>query len=383
MSALAVPVSLASVVLLVYVLAGYPLLLAVWVSVRRARPVRRAPATPSVSVLLPVRNGERWLDAKLRTILELEYPRSQLQVIVIDDGSTDGTRAIVERYREDGVVVVAGSGAGKAAALSAGLEAATGDVLFFTDVRQRLDATALKVLVEHLSDPTVGVVSGELVILDGSTEAESNIGLYWRYEKWIRRRLSDLDSVLGATGCIYVMRRSLARHLPEGLLLDDVYLPLMAFFQGYRVLFTGEARAYDYPTGLESEFRRKVRTLAGNYQLIRYFPQLLLPTNRMWVHYLSHKLGRLLLPFALLALAVVTPWLPGPWGLLLGAGQVAFYMLALLDTQLADGHPLKRLTSPVRTFVVLMAAALASASILFLGSRGFWKTTQVREARNA
>jgi hypothetical protein len=165
--------------------------------------------------------------------------------------------------------------------------------------------------------------------------------------------------------------------MPAGCLLDDMYLPLNAFFQGYRVLFDSKARAYDQPTSLDSEFRRKVRTLAGVYQVIGYFPALLDPTaNRMWIHFVSHKLGRLLVPFALLTLLITAPFLPWPLNLLMVAGQLFFYGLAWLDLFLSEKNPLKKVTSPIRTFVVLMTASLAASSILFRPGDSFWRPTR-------
>ncbi|MEP6535783.1 MAG: glycosyltransferase family 2 protein [Bryobacteraceae bacterium] len=354
---------------LLYVLFGYPLLLAARARLH-SRPVIKAQEWKTVSVLLAVKNGEKFLRAKLESILALDYPRELLQVIVISDGSTDRTDAIAAELADVAIPVPPG---GKALALNAGMAKATGEILFFTDVRQPLAADSLRQLVNCFADPRVGVASGELIILDGKTQGEASIGLYWRYEKWIRNLLSQIDSVMGATGCIYAMRRDLAVALPAGTLVDDMYLPLAAFFRGYRVIFEPAARAFDYPTVLDAEFRRKVRTQAGVYQIIGAYPSLLGPGNRMWIDFVSHKLGRLLLPYACLLMAGASFWLPEPWRTLALAGQAGFYLFALLDVWLPEGFPLKRLTSPFRTFVVLMAAAFCAGSILVLPHNYFWK----------
>ena len=321
-----------------------------------------------------MRDGARWIRAKLESLLALDYPRDLLQIVVVDDGSVDETAALAAEF--EGVQVVRVPPGGKALALNAGIARATGDVLFFTDVRQALGRGSLASLVSHLADPSVGVVSGELVIREGDSMEEAAIGLYWRYEKWIRKRLSSLDSVLGATGCIYVMRRLLAVPQPAGLLVDDMYLPLAAFFKGYRVVFDEEARAFDQPSRLGSEFRRKVRTLAGNFEIIGAYPQLLLPTNRMWLHFVSHKVGRLLLPWALLAIALTTPFLPAPWLLAAAAAQVLVYGAAAIDPLVPQATALKRLTSSARTFVVMVAAALVAARYLLPGRRDYWTPTK-------
>ena len=338
-----------------YTLFGYPLLLAVlahW----RARPVRKAPWRATVSVILPVYNGERWIAAKMDSILALDYPAGLLEILVVSDGSTDATESIVRgftgRAKIELIVVPKG---GKAAALNAALARASGEILFFTDVRQQLHRESLANLVACFADPEVGVASGELVIRDGAGIEEASVGLYWKYEKWIRRQLSSLDSVPGATGCIYAMRRELASPLPEYTLNDDMYLPIGAFFRGYRVILDDAALAFDYPTPLASEFRRKVRTLAGVYQMVGFFPALLGPRNRMWIHFFSHKLARLLMPWALIAAAVASFGLPAPWRAWAIGAQASAWLLALLDACLPAKFPLKRLTSPLRTFAVMMS----------------------------
>jgi biofilm PGA synthesis N-glycosyltransferase PgaC len=363
--------------IVVYVLFGYPLLLALLCAVRRQVPVLKAPVTPTVSVIVPVRNGERWIEKKLQTIRALDYPGDRIEIIVVDDGSTDHTATLAGSV--EGVEVVRLPPGGKALALNAGIARASGDILFFTDVRQALDRGSLSSLVSQFSDPSVGVASGELVILDGNTREEANVGLYWRYEKWIRRRLSRLDSVLGATGSIYAMRRELAVPLPAGLLLDDMYLPLAAFFKGYRVVFDENAKAFDYPARLGSEFWRKVRTIAGNYEIVATYPALLLPTNRMWFHFVSHKLGRLVVPWALLAIVFATPFLPFPVWVFAAFAQIVVYGSAALDPFVPERSIVKRLTSPPRTFVVMMAAALLATGHVLPGQREYWKPTTIGE----
>lgn len=366
---------LLALVLVLWVLIGYGVLLSILAKGKHVEPVKHFEPR-SVTVLLAVHNGERWLRAKLDTLLALDYPPELLHIIVISDGSTDNTVSIAGEFAQRGVECLPVPKGGKALALSAGLARAQGEILFFTDVRQPLDPGSLRELVSYFADPTVGVVSGELIIREGDSLAEANVGLYWKYEKSIRIKLSKIDSVLGATGCIYAMRRSLAKPLPAGCLLDDMYLPLHAFFQGYRVLFDSKARAYDQPTALDAEFRRKVRTLAGVYQVIGYFPALLGPRNRMWIHFVSHKFGRLLVPFALLAMLITAPFLPAPLNWLMCAGQLFFYGLALADLVLPEKTLLKKITSPIRTFVVLMTASLVATSILFRPGDSFWKPTR-------
>lgn len=376
---LAATLVLGSGLFVLYVLALHPLLLGLLARLHR-NPIQKREQWKTVSVILPVRDGAPWIERKLRTLLELDYPRELVEILVVSNGSQDATDEIVGRYTDRGVRLLRTEAAGKAVALNEGIARARGEILFLTDVRQILDRNCLRHLVACLGDPSVGVVSGELYILKGESFEEENIGLYWRYEKWIRVCLSRIDSVLGATGAIYAMRRELAAALPPNTLLDDVCLPLEAFCRGYRIVFEPEARAYDYPTSLRSEFYRKVRTLAGVYQVIHRYPRLLHPRTRMWFHFVSYKCGRLMLPFALLLGAAASVALPRGWRETALASQAAFYGLAILDAWVPDSWFVKRFSSLARTFTYLMAATLVAPFYLWRGGGGAWKHTEVRPA---
>lgn len=366
-----------------WVVVLYPIVLAL--RAMRENPVRKAPLKPTVSVILPVRNGAAFLADKLESLFAQEYPAGKIvDILVVSDGSTDRTEEIARGYAARGVRLLTQASSGKCAALNLAIPEARGELLLLTDVRQRLKADCVAKLAACFADSRVGAASGELVILDGETSAEARVGLYWRFESWIRRSLSRVDSMLGATGPIYALRRELAVPVPPECLLDDMYLPLAAFRRGFRLIQEPAAVAWDYPTDLESEFRRKVRTLAGNYQLLRYYPWLLGFGNRMWLDYMSIKMGRLLLPFAMLAMLGASPFLRWPWGAAALAGQAGFYALAALDPYLPEGlGAAKKLSSAARAFTVMMLAALIAASVFFTDPRRLWKETRVRKAGHA
>jgi poly-beta-1,6-N-acetyl-D-glucosamine synthase len=293
------------------------------------------------------------------------------------DGCTDASEEIVREYFSRNVRLISLPRSGKPAALNAAALEASGEIMVLTDVRQNLQPDALRKLVRPFCEPAVGVVSGELVLRKGATQAEADIGLYWRYETWIRRQLSLIDSMFGATGPFYAIRRELFVPIPEDILLDDMYLPLSAFFKGYRLVVEQEALAFDYPMTRHREFGRKVRTLAGNYQLLRRMPQLLTPSNRLLWHFLSYKVGRLLLPWLLGVLFYSSFRLPRPLNGIAIGGQVFTYSLALLDPLVAQGSSLKRASSAVRTLVVLMAATIIGLKILFVPPQSLWKVTNI------
>jgi poly-beta-1,6-N-acetyl-D-glucosamine synthase len=378
-SGLAAIIFLAGAGFAIYIVAGYPLLLA-GLAKWRPKPIHKCDTHASVTVLLAVYNGEKWIRAKLESILRLAYPRELMQILVISDGSTDQTGRIVAEFRAQGVELLRVPHGGKAAALNAGMARARGDILFFTDVRQPLEPDALHHLVACLGDPAVGGVSGHIVVVQGNGGREADVGLYWRFEKWLRDKLTASGSLLVATGCIYALRRQLARPLPTDALIDDAYLPLAAIFAGYRFVFERQAVAHDYPTQLDVEFERKVRTLAGLFQVVRSYPRLLNVLTPVGFHFFSYKLGRLLLPYALLLTAISSFFLPRPWAEAAIAAQALLYGLAGADHWIPAGFALKRLSAPGRTFVVLIAAAFCAGSILFVPAARLWKVTRVKTA---
>ncbi len=328
-------------------------------------------------MVICVRNGEAHLRRKLESVFSLDYPRELLEILVVSDGSTDGTDAIAEEFFGQGVKLLCVPFGGKPAALNAALKVIHGEILLITDVRQMMEKQSVRKLIAGFADPEVGVVSGELSFMDSTTNEESNIGSYRQFENWIRRQLTLVDSMLGATGCFYAIRRSLAQPLPPETLLDDVYIPLAAFFKGYRLVSEPEARVYDYPTSLATEFPRKVRTLAGNYQLLKFYPQLLGPQNRMWADFVSYKLGRLVMPFLLIGLLFSSFWLPPVWREVFVGLQLAGYGLAAIDGWLPDDMAIKKLSALARTFGVMMLAALCAISVWFVPAQRLWMPTQM------
>lgn len=363
--------------LIIYVLAGYPLLLA-RIARRQTRTIQKDAVLRRVSVVVAVRNGEKFLAAKLRSILACNYPRELMEITVVSDGSDDATDGIAQSFAAEGVRFYRNERTGKGAAVNTGIANSTGEILILTDVRQTLDSNAIRNVVACFGDPIVGAVSGELSIRPGLSAEEADTGLYWKYEVFIRKHMSRVDSTFGTNGPFYALRRSLAVPIPENTLLDDVYLPLAAFFKGYRLILEESAKAFDYPTTLTSEFQRKVRTQAGLYQILKLYPELLRSSNRMRIHFLSAKFGRLIMPFLLILVALSTFGLADPVRGIMLVAQGLFYLTALLDQWVPQRSVFKRVSSPIRTFVVLMAAAFLATKIFFVPAQGLWKETKVQ-----
>lgn len=363
--------------LVAYTYVGY----AGWLRLRmlwRSRPVLRGPVTPFVSVVMVVRNEEKILESKLKNLLALDYPEDRLQIVVVSDGSNDGTDQILREYssQERVQAVLNQVSKGKALGINDALEVAQGDVVVFTDARQMIDRSAVRLLAENFADPDVGCVSGELMLgAPESGESGKGYGLYWQIEKQIREMESASGSVVGATGAIYAARRELLTNLPAGTILDDVYLPMEVVRQGRRVVFDDRAIAWDAPhLGAEREFSRKVRTLSGNYQLVQFAPWLLGGENPIRFEFISHKLLRLAVPVALAVLLVVAPLIKARFYKVIFLGQVIFYTLSLISlARLAKRGILARVADAAGTFVLLNGAAVVALANFVSGKRAAWR----------
>jgi cellulose synthase/poly-beta-1,6-N-acetylglucosamine synthase-like glycosyltransferase len=320
-----------------------------------------------VSIIVAARNEARRLTARIDNLLALDYPADRRQIVVVSDGSTDETLSTLAPF--GGLIdVVAIPSGGKASALNAGVARAAHSILVFADARQTFARNALRALVAPFGEPAVGGVTGELV-LDGESASDrrrtldrraaaiadawmkagtdrrvterrglvastiaDGVGLYWKYEKQLRRLESAVGSTLGATGAIYALRRPLWRDLPAETILDDVLAPMRAVLAGQRVVFEERAKAFDRTSpDSHAESRRKVRTLAGNVQILWLEPRLLIPfVNPVWLQYYSHKLGRLTVPYALMGFIAANIALAGEGAFYAAAlaGQCVFYLLA-------------------------------------------------------
>jgi cellulose synthase/poly-beta-1,6-N-acetylglucosamine synthase-like glycosyltransferase len=358
-----------------YAYLGY----AAWLWVRSRwvpRPVRRGAVEPAVSAVMVVRNEEGVIARKLENLLTLDYPPEKMEVVVVSDGSSDGTAAILKEFgsNERVRIFLKPESQGKALGLNDAIRLASGEILLFTDARQAIEPSALRLLVENFADPAVGCASGELMLGDpASGETGKGMGLYWLIEKKIREMESASGSVAGATGAIYCARRDLLEPLPGGTILDDVLLPMQVLRKGARVVFDSRARAWDSPDlGESREFSRKVRTLSGNYQLLQLAPWLLSSRNPIRFEFVSHKLSRLAVPFALLALLLASLFLRQPWYRAALVAQLAFYALSLAAMAGVKIGPLSRVADAARTFVLLNSAALVAFVNFVLGRKAVW-----------
>ena len=366
----------AAMALVAWTYAGYALLVALLARRHRAADAPADGARFDVTVVIAAYNEAARIAARVRDVLAQDYPRERLRVIVVSDGSTDGTAqaAAVDDARVR--VIDLRRNAGKAAALNAAVARAQTALVVFTDVRQRFAPRALRRLVAPFADPRVGAVSGELEIVADSDMLPAPAGLYWKLESALRAGEARLGWLHGVSGAIHAVRRELYRAIPPGTLLDDMWIPLHVAFAGRRVAMARDAVARDVASaGSAEEYRRKLRTLAGNWQLIARLPRLLDPRrNPLFFPWFSHKLLRLIAPWALLAALVSSAFAAGPFYRFAFAAQCLAYAaaaFALLAPRLAARVPV---LGAAGSFVMLNAAALlALPASLARDPRALWR----------
>lgn len=348
----------------------YPVLIGVVARVRPRR-VRRGQFRPSISVVISARNEAANIEGRVRNLLDQDYPAERVEILIVSDGSSDGTPAKLEelaRAHSQVRVWSLAKNKGKAVAINLAMEHATGELIVFTDARQRFAPDVLARLAENFADPDVGSASGELVFTRDAC-ATISVGLYWKYEVWLRTQESIAGSMLGATGAIYAIRRKLFRPLPAGTILDDFLTPMRIVLAGKRAILDGRAICYDKPSSRASqEMKRKVRTLAGNFQAFAIEPGMLSPRRNpsTWWQVWSHKLARLLVPYGLVLMMVGSVAAAGFFYKLAAVGQLAFYGLAVI------GHAGEMNGKPVRSRAVSFAYTFATLNIAAVAGLVEW-----------
>jgi cellulose synthase/poly-beta-1,6-N-acetylglucosamine synthase-like glycosyltransferase len=327
----------------VYVYAGYPLLLVVLSGLGARRPVRKGEIEPGVTLIVSAFNEAAVIAEKIRNSLALDYPREKIEIVVISDASDDGTDEIVGQFAAQGVRLLRMSDrGGKTLGLNAGVRAAKGEIVVFSDANAMYLPDAIRKMARNFADPAVGAVVGESTYADAEGGAQQSESLYWKYETGIKRLETQIGSTVGGDGAIYAIRRSLYRDMRADALSDFVN-PMQIVQAGYRCIYEPEAQSIEEAAeGFEKEFRRKVRIVNRAWRATWTLPALLNPLRFGWfsLELISHKLLRWLMPLFLVAVLLLNVLLVEraplySWLLVL---QLVFYALALAG-YLTRGRP--------------------------------------------
>jgi len=266
---------------------------------------------PHVTVLIAAYNERDLILEKVQNTLSLNYPKERLRVIVVTDGSTDGTHEALNSMQTI-EVWHRPERKGKLAAVQRVMPFIDSPIVVFTDANCMLNQDALENIVRHYEDPLVGAVAGEKKIqsLFANEGAGAGEGLYWRYESWLKKTDSELYSVVGAAGELFSFRRELYEELPPDTIIEDFVLSMRIAMKGYRVVYEPNAYATELPSeSLREEWKRKVRICAGGFQSLRYLPGLFNPFKHGWltIQFVSHRFLRwAVVPFLLPVLIFIT-----------------------------------------------------------------------------
>lgn len=262
---------------------------------------------PPMTLMICAWNEADIIVEKMENIRHLNYPKEQLTVMWVTDGSDDNSNDLLQQYPEV-TLVYSPERRGKAAAMQHGLRENTNELVVFTDANTMLCADALREIAVQFQDPRVGCVAGEKRVAarqEGQTAAEGE-GLYWRYESTLKRWDSELYSAMGAAGELFAVRMSAYQPAPSNALLDDFMMSMLILKQGYRIAYTSKAYAMEYGSAnMAEESKRKRRIAAGGLQSIWWLRSLMNPLKRPCVafQFVSHRVLRWsITPFALMAL---------------------------------------------------------------------------------
>jgi cellulose synthase/poly-beta-1,6-N-acetylglucosamine synthase-like glycosyltransferase len=321
--------------LLAWTYIGYPLTMLLLSRVF-AKPWQKAQFSGSVSMIIAAHNEEHVIREKVENCLNLDFGSAEAEIIIVSDGSGDGTNAILEEFSAVGPplrVITYQPRAGKANALNVGASQSRGQILVFSDANVMVGEKSCRALLAPFADPAVGGVCGRVLLQARASQEVAGESLYMKYEGLLQRAEALLQSTVGVDGALFALRRDLFRPLDPGIILDDLMLSMQALTGRLRFVYEKDAlAAEDAVPSVENEFKRKARIVSGGYQFLAAFRRSGLSLSPgLWFAFFSHKILRWCAPFPLLLLFFSNIGLLGVVGYrwLFGA-QCAFYLLAAL-----------------------------------------------------
>lgn len=357
--------------MIVYAYALYPLcLILLKKRASAATAAGDADYHPPISIVIPAYNEATVIRAKIDNTLSLRYPVRQCEIILVSDGSDDGTSEIAAEYAACGRVdvIVMPQRAGKARALNAGVSAAGGEIVIFSDASILLEPDSLEAIVTPFRQAEIGCVSGEDHIAGGEGE-----GLYGRYELWLRNLESGTDSIVGASGCFYAQRAGLIDPFPEGM-APDFFSVLTTVEKGFRAVTCPSAVGHMTATrSAGAEFDRKVRTILRGMVMLWSHRHAMLMAGRWRFSFalISHKLIRWLVPVFMVVALVSNVWLAWQngvfWPVILGLQLSGYAMAFAVWTKWLGIERVALLR--VLSFFVLSNLAILKAWALFLAGQ--------------
>ena len=359
---------------LLYTYAAYPVLVTL-VSVLRPRRLKRGPYQSAVSVIITAYNEERDIAAKLENTLAIDYPKELLEIIVASDCSSDRTDEIVRGFESRGVKLYRQpQRLGKTTAQNAAVERARGEILLFSDATTMYQPDVLRAMMPNFADPSVGCVAGRLVYVDPSGSSVGRGAVtYWNYETFVKKHESRACSLIGASGCMYAVRRSAYLPLyPEAH--GDFIIATKMVQQGLRTVFEPDAVCTEETNRrVDNELRMRVRVITQTFNDLWRHRAMLNPFRSGFfaVQLFSHKVMRYLVPFFLVVTFVTSAALVTTSLLyrLAFASQVIGYACAALSAALERVGIRSRMLALPQYFVLANVASVLALYKLARGER--------------
>jgi len=326
-----------------YTFFGYGIVLYILVKIRRAVKGPRVIAapgsfTPALTFVIAAYNEAEIMEEKIHNTFALQYPADKFKILIVTDGSDDGTPDVVARYPQIQLMHQPAR-KGKIAAVHRAMQTVTTEIVVFTDANTFLNSDALLYLCRHYKDEKVGAASGEKKVNSGDeADATAGEGIYWKYESTLKKWDAELYSVVGAAGELFSIRTSLYQPVPPETILDDFMISLLAAEKGYRIAYEPLACAVEHGSeSIAEELKRKIRIAAGGIQSIIWLKSLMNPFKNpvLAFEYVSHRVLRwTVTPFLLILAFILNGIIALQTGGLLYTGlfvlQAFFYILALL-----------------------------------------------------
>lgn len=331
------------------------------------RPVRIGEGRPRVSVIIAAHDEADRIATKLESVLDLDYPKDRLEVIVVSDGSSDATEQVVQEFGPRGVTLIALPRAGKAKAVESGVAASTGEILVFSDAGGRLASDAITALAARFDDPDVGGVAGDQRYdrfgEDGSVQLAERT--YWNFDRGLKRAEAAAGNVISGTGSLYAIRRELFEPIPPGA-ADDAFVSTGVILHGLRLAFAEDAVSIEpIAPSAAAEFDRKVRIMVRGLRAIWARRGLLNPARHGFysLQLLSHKVLRRLTVLPLFVATVAAPllWQEGIAYRLVVILEVSFLVAALLGSLLGGTKAGRLRVLSLPAYVVMVNAAAVAA----------------------
>ena len=343
-------------VLSIYSYVIYPLLLKLLKPFYNLE-IRSRDNTCPVTIIISAHNEAAIIGKKIENSLALEYPDSELEIIVVSDGSTDGTDEIVSQFSGRNVVLISSEiRRGKTAGLNTALTRANGEIVIFTDADSMFSLDTVKKFSEFFNDDSVGLVTGSTSYLSQGEEGMArSTGIYTKLEKMVKYLETLSGSCVGADGAIFAIRKSLYMPLRDDD-INDLIIPLNVIRSGKRVVLREDLICVEPPSADEkSAFLRQarisnrtLRALFRNLDLLNFIKY-----KNFSFKLISHKYIRLSTPLFMLALIPLNLFLleKGNQFVYFMIGQIIFYGFAI------GGRNIE-LFKPFHHFVLVQIAIL-------------------------